>query len=128
VKKTRNNHPSIAPTIGNYVRSIRAGDMLFISGCTAVNTPAEAADVLTQAKVTLDRIKRIVEAEGGKPSDVVRMVVYVTDMNSFRPLISKFDALMEEVFKGQYPTSTLVASPGLARPGLKIEIEATAAF
>jgi 2-iminobutanoate/2-iminopropanoate deaminase len=100
--------------------------MLFISGCTAVNTPAEAADVLTQAKVTLDRIKRIVEAEGGEPSDVVRVVVYVTDMESFRPLISKFDVLMEEVFKDQYPTSTLVASPGLARPGLKIEIEATA--
>ena len=128
MKKTRNNHPSIAPTIGNYVRSVRAGDMLFISGCTAVNSPAETADVLTQAKVTLDRIKRIVEAEGGKPSDVVRVVVYVTDMEAFRPLISKFDVLMEEIFKGQYPTSTLVASPGLARPGLKIEIEATAVF
>jgi 2-iminobutanoate/2-iminopropanoate deaminase len=128
MKKTRNNHPNIAPTTGNYVRSIRVGDMLFISGCTAVNTPAEDADVLTQAKVTLDRIKRIVEAEGGQPSDVVRVVVYVTDMAAFRPLISKFDTLMEEVFKGQYPTSTLVEAPGLARPSLKIEIEATAMF
>jgi len=34
--KIRNDHADIAPAIGNYVRSIKAGDMLFISGCTAV--------------------------------------------------------------------------------------------
>jgi len=126
--KYRNNHPDIAPTLGNYVRSIRAGDMLYIAGCTAANTEAEDGDVISQAKVTLERIKAIVEAEGGTTADVVKMVIYVTNMEGFRPRMGEFDGLVEQYFLGQYPTSTLVATPGLARASLNIEIEATAVF
>ena len=57
--------------------------------------------------------------------DVVKLVIYVTDMDAFRPRQPEFEVLLERYFQGQYPTSTLVASPGLARPSLLIEIEPT---
>ncbi len=126
--KIRNDHADIAPAIGNYVRSIKAGDMLFISGCTAVGTEAETGDVMAQAEATLDRIKRIVEADGATTSDIVKMTIYVTDMAEFRTHLAEFDQLLERYFQGTYPTSTLVASPGLARPSLLIEIEPTVVF
>ncbi len=126
MQKTRNPHSDVAPTLGNYVRSIRAGETLYVAGCTAVGTPAENEDVIAQADATLNRIQTIVQAEGAAMSDVVRLVVYVTDMDAFRPRQPEFEALMERYFQGQYPTSTLVASPGLARPNLLIEIEPTA--
>lgn len=125
MKKIRNPHSNIAPTLGNYVRSIRAGNAIYVAGCTAVGTPAENADVIAQADATLNRIQAIVSAEDAEMSDVVRLVVYVTDMDAFRPRQPEFEALMERYFQGQYPTSTLVASPALARPNLLIEIEPT---
>jgi len=128
VDKIRHAHANIAPAIGNYSRSIRTGDMLFISGCTAVGTEAEDKGVMRQADQTIDRIKRIVEAEGGTTSDIVKLVIFVTDMPEFRTHLAEFDDLLERYFQGVYPASTLVASPGLARPTLKIEVEATAVF
>ncbi len=126
--KVRNYHQNVAPTLGNYVRSIKVGSMLFVSGCTAVGTPAEDGDVIRQADATLDRIKRIVEVDGAAMSDIVKVTIYVTDMAGFRPRMAEFDRLMEKYFRGEYPTSTLVASPGLARPSLLIEIEPTVAL
>ena len=123
--KVRNYHQDVAPTLGNYVRSIKVGPMLFVAGCTAVGTPAEGGDVVSQADATLNRIKQVVEAEGAAMSDIVKVTVYVTDMDGFRPRMAEFDRLMEKYFQGEYPTSTLVASPGLARPSLLIEIEPT---
>jgi enamine deaminase RidA (YjgF/YER057c/UK114 family) len=128
MRKIRNNHPDIAKPIGNYTRSIRAGDMLFISGCTAVNTPSEKGDIMDQTDATLARIKRIVEAEGGNTADVVRMTIYITSMQEFRAQGKRFDQLMEQYFQGRYPTSTLVEVTALARPTLKVELEATAVF
>ena len=126
VDKERNNHPDISPAAGAGVRAIRAGDTIYISGCTSLDTPAEGADFITQARVTLDKIKRIVEAHGGKTSDIVRMTVYVTDIADFRNNGQEYNKLMEEVFQGSYPTSTLIGTTGLARPTMNIEIEATA--
>ena len=37
--KIRHAHSDIAPTLGNYVRSLRAGSTLYVSGCTAVGHP-----------------------------------------------------------------------------------------
>ena len=125
MEKTRNPHSDVAPTLGNYVRSIRAGNVVYVAGCTAVGTPAENADVIAQADATLNRIQAIAQAEAATMADVVKLVVYVTDMNAFRPRQLEFEALMERYFQGQYPTSTLVESPALARPNLLIEIEPT---
>ena len=125
MEKIRNGHPDIAPTLGNYVRSLRVGTTLYVSGCTAVGTAAENEDVIAQANATLERIQGIIQAEGASMSDVVKLVIYVTDMDAFRPRQPEFETLMERYFQGQYPTSTLVASPGLARPSLLIEIEPT---
>ena len=41
MKKIRNNHEDIYPAGPGYVRAIRAGDMLFISGTTARGTWVE---------------------------------------------------------------------------------------
>ena len=125
MNKTRNPHADVAPTFGNYVRAVRAGNAIYVAGCTAARTPAENDDVIAQADATLNRIQAIVNAEGAAMSDVVRLVVYVTDMDAFRPRQPEFEVLMERYFQGQYPTSTLVATPALAFPNLLIEIEPT---
>ena len=126
--KVRHSHSTIAPAIGKYSRSIRAGNMLFISGCTAVGTEAEDQDVMRQACHTMNRVIRIVQAEGGTYTDIVKLVIYVTNMEEFRSYSTEFDEMMDRYFHGVYPTSTLIATPALAVPTLQIEIDATAVF
>jgi 2-iminobutanoate/2-iminopropanoate deaminase len=126
MEKLRRNYPDIAPAGPTYNRAIRAGDWLFISGCTAKGTPIQGGPLMEQLRITLDRITRIVAAEGGRPGDIVRITTYVTDIEAWRAHAPQREALFHEFFKGEFPTNTLVEIGALAEPGLDVEIEATA--
>jgi 2-iminobutanoate/2-iminopropanoate deaminase len=125
MEKVRRNYPDIAPAGPTYSRAIRSGNWLFISGCTARGTPAQGKPLMEQLRVTLDRITRIVAAEGGKPGDIVKITTYVTSIADWRVHVGQQEALFTEYFKGEFPTNTLVEIRALAEPGLNVEIDAT---
>jgi 2-iminobutanoate/2-iminopropanoate deaminase len=126
MEKIRRNYPDIAPAGPTYNRAIRSGPWLFIAGCTARGTPSQGKPLMEQLRVTLDRITRIVAAEGGQPGDIVKITTYVTSIADWRAHAGEQQALFTEYFKGQFPTNTLVEIRALAEPGLDVEIEATA--
>ena len=122
------NYPDIAPTIGNYSRAARAGDLFFFAGTTAGGTDAEHGDLPAQVRATLDRIRRILESEGQSLGDVVRLVTYVTSIGEWRAHGAAIGGIFEEFFEGRYPPNTLIGIAELAEPTMKVEIEATAVF
>jgi len=124
VEKIRKNHPDIAPSGPTFSRSVRAGNTLYIAGCTARGTEAQGQPVMEQLRVTLDRIVRIVAAEGGSPSDIVKITTFVTSIPQWRADRERQEALFAEFFQGQYPANTLVEITALAEDGLDVEIEA----
>ena len=126
MEKIRHNHPDIAPSGGSFSRTVRAGNLLFIAGCTARGTAAQGQDLMTQLRVTLDRIVRIVAAEGGVPGDIVKITTYVTSIIDWRDESAATQYLFAEFFEGAYPANTLVEIGALAEPGLDVEIEAIA--
>ena len=79
-----------------------------------------------QLRVTLDRIKRIVEEEGGAASDIVKITTYVTSIPAWRDIREDQEAQFAECFQGDYPANTLVEITALAEDGLDLEIEAIA--
>lgn len=86
MEKARRNYEDISPTGPNYSRVVRAGDTLYISGVTAWRSEAQGGPPMDQLRVVLDRITRIVAAEGGGPSDIVRCTTYVTDISDWWPV------------------------------------------
>ena len=102
--------------------------MFFISGCTARGTESQGKLVTDQLRITLDRLTRIVAAEGGAPGDIVKITTYVTSARfaEWRSSSSETQALFVEYFKGDYPTNTFVVIDALAEPGLDVEIDAIA--
>ena len=126
MEKIRHNHADIAPTGPAYSRTVRAGNLLFIAGCTARGTAAQGGDLTDQLRVILDRIVRIVAAEGGKPGDIVKLTTYVTSIADWGDSDSATQCLFAEFFRGAYPANTLVEITALAEPGLGVEIEAIA--
>ncbi len=126
MKKIRRDYPDIAPSGPTYSRGVRTGNLLFIAGCTARGTGSQGKSLMEQLRVTLDRITRIVAAEGGSPGDIVKITTYVTNINYWRASASEQQSLFSEYFKGEYPANTLVEITALAEPGLDVEIEAIA--
>ena len=128
MEKQRRHYPDIAPTGPTHVRAVRCGDLLFTSGCTALNTPAQGGTLVEQSRATLDKIKRIVESEGRAMSDIVKLTTYVTRMQEYRDTEDAINAVWAEFFEGDYPANTLVGAAELAHPGLDIEVEVILAF
>ena len=128
MKITRNNHEDIYPAGPTYVRAVRAGDTLYVSGCTARNSEAEGGPMVEQLRVTLDRIVRIVEAEGGTAANIVSMTTYTTDMSEMWPIEGAQLEIWEHYFKGEWPTNAYVEVTALATPGLDVELTAIAAL
>ena len=126
MEKLRRQYPDIAPAGPTYARAVRAGNMLFISGCTARGTEAQGGSPIDQLKVILDRITRIVSAEGGTPRDIVKVTTFVTNMKDWHPVPEEQRALIAQHFQGENPANSLVEVSALAEPGLDIEIEAIA--
>ena len=83
-------------------------------------TPEATAD---QAEVIFGRLKAILEAANMTLGDVVRFDVYLTDQADVKTFVEVRDSLMGD----HKPAATLLVVKGLARPELKIEIEAVAA-
>ena len=102
------------------------GNLLFIAGCTARGTDAQGQSMSEQLRVTLDRIARIVEAEGGVPADIVKITTYVTSIAAWRDIREDQEAQFADCFQGDYPANTLVEITALAEDGLDVEIEAIA--
>ena len=124
MEKIRKNYPDIAPSGPTFSRGVRAGDTLYIAGCTARGTEAQGKPVMEQLEVTLDRIVRIVAEEGGSPSDIVKITTFVTSIPQWRADRERQEALFAQYFQGQYPANTLVEITALAEDGLDVEIEA----
>lgn len=108
------------PVFG-YSRAVRLGNQVHVAGTTA-RAPQNAADAYTQSVAVLDIIEKALSDAGASMSDVVRTVVYVTDMND----ASEVARAHGERFRDILPASTLVQVSALLEPRLKVEIEAYA--
>lgn len=124
IEKQRREYPDIAPAGSTYARAVKAGNTLYISGCTARGTDAQGGPPLEQLRVTLDRVTRIVAAEGGEPRDIVKITTFVTNISDWFPISAEHQAIFDGHFKGQNPANSLLEITALAEPGLDIEIEA----
>ena len=108
------------PVMG-YSRAVRVGNQVHVAGTTA-RAPENTADAYTQTAAVLDIIEAALSQAGASVRDVVRTVVYVTDIND----ASEVARAHGERFRDVLPVSTLVQVSALLEPQMKVEIEAYA--
>ena len=125
MEKRRLAFADIYPSGPHYSRGVRAGNMLFISGCTANGSPAQNGSPMEQLRVVLDRIIRMVQSEGGRPADIVKLTMFVADPDQWHPFEGEQIEIYHEFFGDDYPVNTLV---GVRFPmeSIHIEIDAIA--
>lgn len=110
------------PVIG-YSRAVRTGDQIAVTGTVGVEADGSfSPDLKAQAKRAMEIILASVEALGGKPTDVTRTRIYVTDISRWKDVGEAHG----EVFGQIRPATTMVQVSRLIDDAALIEIEADA--
>ena len=126
MKRTEIRVPALAEPISHYTDAVRAGDLLFVSGCVPVDGEGKLVpgDVVAQARQVFMNIGAVLEAAGAGFGDVVKVTVFLIDVDDRQAV----NTVRQEVFGPARPSSTLVEVSRLAVPGALIEVEAVAAI
>jgi enamine deaminase RidA (YjgF/YER057c/UK114 family) len=107
------------------VRIAGAQQVLLCSGQTAIGadgSPPTTDDMAEQIRAAFANLTTVLEEGGMRMADVVKLIVYTTDVDAFR----SHRSVALQALGSNLPAMTLVGVARLAMPELKIEIEATA--
>ena len=109
---------------GTWSLGTRAGDFVFVAGMRGIDPKTNALVAGDEARImqAFVNMKLIAESEGATLKDAVRLVVYVTDMYRFRPLVNK---VQEQLWgTGPYPPRTIIEIDRLNQDDI-LEVEGT---
>ncbi len=107
--------------IGPYSQGIILENVLFTSGQLGIDvrTGELGRDVREQTRYALTNMQRVVEAAGGSLAQVVKVMIFLADMDDF----SLVNEVYASFFTEPYPARSCVEVARLPKDGL-IEIEA----
>lgn len=103
----------------------RAGDLLFISGQTAIGEDGALTGIGNfdiQAEKAFQNLEKVLKAGGSSLGNVIKVTILLRDMANF----SKIVALRKRYFTPPYPADTIMEVSSLYSPDALIEIEAVA--
>jgi enamine deaminase RidA (YjgF/YER057c/UK114 family) len=116
--------PGAIKSTGTWNVGTRAGDFIFVAGMRGIDPKTNTLVQGDEARVrqAFLNMKLIAESEGATLRDAVRLVVYVTDMYRYRPVVNK---VQEELWgKGPYPPRTIIEVDRLNQDDI-VEVEGT---
>jgi 2-iminobutanoate/2-iminopropanoate deaminase len=118
----------IAEAAGPFARAVLIDDHLHIAGTTALSHVSGdyyerpvPATIEEQTRLTLENIRRCVEAVGGTMADIYKVVVMLKNPDDYR----KMNAVRAEYFAESLPISTCFRAE-VMRADILVEIEAVA--
>ena len=109
-------------TIVGYSRAVRVGNLIFVSGTTAVDEEGATVgigDAYAQARYCLQKIGKALQEAGASYEQVTRTRMFVTNIDDWEA-IGKAHG---EVFSHIRPAATMVEVSRLISPELLVEIE-----
>jgi enamine deaminase RidA (YjgF/YER057c/UK114 family) len=121
--KQRISSPNVPePPPQTWSNCLVVGNQVFIAGmiCRNGDEIVGGDSMYEQARAIFGKIRHLMEAAGGQMDDIVKVLIYVTDIKRREEVWQA----RREVFSGAFPVSTLVEVRALASPEILVEIEA----
>jgi enamine deaminase RidA (YjgF/YER057c/UK114 family) len=107
-------------------QAVRAGNTVYLRGQIGQDLDTRQSvgvgDAGAQAERAMDNIEMLLGEAGARLEDIVKVVVYLTDVRYREPVYR----VIGRRLKGVFPVSTGVVVTALARPEWVVEIDATA--
>ena len=115
-------HTDAAPkAIGTYSQAVRCGSTVYLAGQIGLDpaTMELVAGIGPQIQRVFENLKAVAAAAGGSLNDVVKLTVYLTDLNHF----GRVNEVMATYFAAPYPARAALGVASLPR-GALIEMDA----
>jgi len=120
-------HSDAAPAaIGTYSQAIRIGSLVFLSGQIPLDPQSmeiAAGDFEARARRVFDNLSAVATAAGGSLDDIVKLTVFLTDLDNFATV----NSVMEDYFQQPFPARAAVGVASLPR-GADVEADAILAL
>ena len=115
-------HSDNAPAaIGTYSQAIDTGGLVFLSGQIPLD-PASMeiveGDFEARARRVFDNLKAVAEAAGGSLDQIVKLTIYLTDLDNFATV----NEVMADYFSEPYPARAALGVAALPK-GSDVEAE-----
>ena len=123
MSKTVVSSDNAPAAIGPYSQAVKIGAFVFTSGQLGMD-PASGAlldSIEEQAHQAFKNLSAILTEAGGDLSDVVKLTLFVTDLNDFATV----NQIMTQYIAEPFPARSTVEVAGLPK-GAKFEVEAIA--
>jgi len=117
--------PDAPAAVGAYSQATTDGDIVFTAGQIPLTPDGELLDdepIATQTRQSLENVKAILEAEGLTMQDVLKVSVYLDDIDDFDAMNDAY----KEYFQDNPPARSALEVAALPK-GAAVEIEAVAA-
>jgi reactive intermediate/imine deaminase len=116
-------HTDHAPrAIGTYSQAVNHNGLVFVSGQIPLD-PASMeivpGGIETQITQVFDNLSAVCDAAGGSLNDILKLTVYLTDMENF----PQVNAIMEQYFEAPFPARAAVGVAALPK-GAEVEMDA----
>ena len=119
---------TIHPPIGAYAHAVEVPDsakVMFIAGQVGIDVDGNVpADFAAQADLAWRNLMAILEFNGMRMKDVVKITHFLTDAAD----LPAYNDVRAKYLGEERPASTLLIVAGLARPDLLVEVEMVAAI
>ena len=112
--------------IGAYSQAVKHAGTLYISGQIPLDPETQnvvEGEPRTQVTQVFDNLSAIAEAAGASLANVVKLTVYLVDLNDF-PVVNE---VMGEYFEEPYPARAAIGVASLPK-GVSVEVEAILAL
>lgn len=113
----------LAPkAIGPYSQAVRAGHSVYLSGQIALDPGSGQlvpGGIEAETRRVFDNLKAVAEASGRGLGDVVKLTIYLTNLDDF----AKVNGIMAGYFQEPYPARATVGVAALPR-GAQVEVDA----
>jgi 2-iminobutanoate/2-iminopropanoate deaminase len=121
------NPPGVWAPFGAFSMAVvqGTGQVVHLKGQVALDVDGRVVakgDMRGQTRKTLENIRAVLAALGGRMEDVVSLTHYVTDIDAFMTT----GDIRKEFFREPYPVTTTVQVVRLYHPDLVVEITAIA--
>ncbi|MEY6431288.1 RidA family protein [Thioalkalicoccus limnaeus] len=107
--------------IGTYSQAVRVGRTLYLSGQIPLDPQTMTlvtGDIVDQVRRAFDNLQAVAEAAGGTLGDLVKLNVFLTDLDHFQVV----NQVMAEYFTEPYPARAVIGVAALPR-GAAIELD-----
>jgi len=104
------------------------GRLLFVAGQVAWDKEQQIVsdDLVAQFDRALENLITVVAEAGGKPEQVARLIIYVTDKDEYKQRMKEIGERYRARMGKHFPSMVLVEVASLLEDRAQIEIEATA--